>query len=116
MEGFGVKTRLEDGLLALSDLLQSGGGSCRPETEERLAGCAKDWEAAGLHTGAALLSRTAQILALRRHGGGGDPAELMEAAGKAARYTRLCLQKYALDAACARLCGEENKEESQCGN
>lgn len=102
-----MRTLLEDGLLALSDLLQSGGGSCHPETEQRLERCAEAWERAGLHTGSQLLSQTAQALARRRHGGGADPLELMELTGKAARYARLCLRKHALDAALARLCGDD---------
>ena len=106
-----MKVLLDDGLAALSDLLQSGAGSCHPETEERLEKLSREWEDAGLHTGAALLSRIAGALAARRHGGGHDPMALMEVVGQAVRYTRLCRQKYSLDAAGERLCRDENKED-----
>ena len=33
-----MKRLLEDGLAALCDLLQSGGGTCHPETENRQIG------------------------------------------------------------------------------
>lgn len=99
-----MKGILEDGINALADLLQSGAASCCPETEERLARLAKEWEAAGLHTGGALLTELSAALAQRRHGGrAGDPLTIMALTGRAARYTRLCLQKYGLDAARARL-------------
>lgn len=94
-----MKTLLDDGLAALSDLLQSGTASCHPETETRLARLAKDWEATGLHTGAKLLEELAQALAQRRHGGNVTAWNLMDLAGKAARYTRFCIQKYGLDSA-----------------
>lgn len=98
-----MKQLLDDGMAVLCDLLQSGGGSCHPETEERLVRLARDWEAAGLHTGAGLLGETAEALAQRRHGGDRDPRTLMERVSLAARYIRICRQKYCLDAACARL-------------
>lgn len=112
-----MKGILEDGLNALADLLQSGASSCHPETEERLERLAKEWEAAGLHTGAELLTNLGQALAQRRHGGGaGDPLNIMSLTGKAARYTRLCLQKYGLDAARERLnqAAEPEEDSEEC--
>lgn len=108
-----MKILLDDGLAVLSDLLQSGAGSCHPETEERLEKLSRDWEDAGLHTGAALLSELAGALAARRHGGGRDPITLMALVGRAARYTKLCQQKYCLDAAGGRLCREDDQEEDE---
>lgn len=98
-----MKHLLDDGLAVLCDLLQSGGGTCHPETESRLERLSRDWEDAGLHTGSALLKETAGLLAQRRHGGEQDPLALMDAVSRAARYTRLCRQKYSLDAAGERL-------------
>ena len=102
---------LEDGLSALSDLLQSGAGSCHPETEERLSQLAQAWEGAGLHTGSQLLFQVSEALSVRRHGGEENPAALMELVGRAARYIRLCQQKYALDQAERRLCQQKYEEE-----
>ncbi len=99
-----MKGILEDGINALADLLQSGAASCCPETEEHLTRLAREWEATGLHTGAALLMDLSAALAQRRHGGeAGDLLHIMALTGKAARYTRLCLQKYGIDTARERL-------------
>lgn len=106
-----MKELLDEGLFVLSDLLQSGAGSCHPETGERLQGLSQDWEASGLHTGAQLLTQIAQALEARRHGGAGDPMLLMELVGNAARYTQFCQQKYCLDAAGRRLLQTENEED-----
>jgi len=106
-----MKALLEEGLFTLSDLLQSGAGSCPPETGERLQRLSRDWEASGLHTGAELLGQIAQALEARRHGGTGDPVLFLERVGKAVRYTQLCQQKYCLDAAGRRLRRTENEED-----
>lgn len=111
-----MKALLDEGTFVLSDLLQSGAGSCHPETGERLRKLARDWEASGLHTGAGLLEDIAQALEARRHGGTPDPTGLMERVWTAVRYTQLCRQKYCLDAAGRRLCQtgpERDKEEEQ---
>lgn len=106
-----MKALLDDGLSVLSDLLQSGAGSCHPETEARLERLAQDWEDAGLHTGAKLLTQLSQALAQRRHGGATGPLELMEFTSAAARYIRFCQQKYGLDAAGERLMQAEEQED-----
>ncbi len=108
-----MKRLLEDGLAALCDLLQSGGGTCHPETENRLERLSRDWEDAGLHTGSKLLSETAALLAQRRHGGTQDPLALMDTVSQAARYTRLCYQKYSLDAAGERLKNTTQEEDHE---
>ena len=108
-----IRALLDDGLSVLSDLLQSGAGSCHPETEARLNRLSQDWEDAGLHTGAKLLSQLAQALEQRRHGGGADSLKLMEHTAAAARYIRFCQQKYGLDAAGERLCQTSEEDEEQ---
>lgn len=106
-----MKRLLDDGLAVLCDLLQSGGGTCHPETGDRLERLSRDWEDAGLHTGSALLMEVAGLLAQRRHGADQDPLALMDAVSRAARYTKLCRQKYSLDAAGARLNNTETDQE-----
>ena len=69
-------------------MLQSGAGTCHPETAERLHELSRDWEASGLHTGARRLDEIAQVLEDRRHGGTADPLALMALVGDAARYTQ----------------------------
>lgn len=110
-----MKALLDEGLLVLSDLLQSGAGTCHPETAERLHELSRDWEASGLHTGARRLDEIAQVLEDRRHGGTADPLALMALVGDAARYTQFCQQKYCLDTAGRRLCqtGQAYEEEPQ---
>ena len=106
-----MKALLDDGLSVLSDLLQSGVGSCHPETEARLNRLSQSWEDAGLHTGSTLLAQLAQALAQRRHGGESGPLDRMEKTGTAVRYIRFCQQKYGLDAAKARLNQVEEQED-----
>lgn len=110
-----IRALLDDGLSVLSDLLQSGAGSCHPETEARLERISQDWDDAGLHTGAKLLTQLSQALAQRRHGGDAGSLALMGHASAAARYIRFCQQKYGLDAAGERLCqsAEEYDEEQE---
>ena len=107
-----MKDLLEEGMEALSDLLQSGALSVHPETEARLARLAQDFEDSGLHTGGKLLQAVADALSARRHGG--ETAPLLSCAGPAARYIHLCQQKYALDAAGEQLLQSENEEEDPC--
>lgn len=108
-----MRRLLDDGLAVLCDLLQSGGGTCHPETESRLERTAQEWEDAGLHTGAKLLGETAALLAQRRHGAAQDPLALMDTVSRAARYTRLCQQKYSLDAAGERLKNTNQEEDHE---
>ena len=107
-----MRRLLDDGLSALADLLQSGGGSCPPETEERLRTLSEAWEDAGLHTGSSLLGDIARTLAERRHGGNRDPLALMALTDRAVRYTRYCQQKCALDDAGAALGADQDKEDT----
>ncbi len=106
-----MKALLDDGLSVLSDLLQSGAGSCHPETEDRLNRLSQDWESIGLHTGSKLLAQIAQTLAQRRHGGQAGPLDLLEQTGTAVRYIQFCQQKYGLDAAKAKLNQVEEQED-----
>ena len=108
-----MKALLDEGLLVLSDLLQSGAGTCHPETAERLQKLSQDWEASGLHTGARRLDEIAKTLEDRRHGGTADPLALMALVGDAARYTQFCQQKYCLDTAGRRLCQTEQAYEEE---
>ncbi len=78
---------------ALADLLRSGLNTAAPAAAERLRDLAGQCEAAGLHTGAALLGELAAQLAARAHALDKDDLPLTETLCRLARYCELCAEK-----------------------
>lgn len=86
----------------LGDLLRSGLDTGGPASAEKLRALAGRCEAAGLHTGAALLTELADGLTARPHALQKNDLPLVDTLCRLARYEALCRQKLQEEAIVAR--------------
>lgn len=96
----------------LGDLLRSGLDTGGPPAVEKLRALGGRCEAAGLHTGAALLTELADGLAARPHALQKDDLPLADALCRLVRYEELCRQRLQEEAVVARWqCLAEEQEQ-----
>lgn len=90
--------------LALTDVMQSGLATWGDSG--RFANLAESCEAHGLHTGAALMKKTAELIKSRAHGLEKDDMPLASVICRAVRYIALCREKSQEDEILARWADE----------
>ncbi len=96
----------------LGDLLRSGLDTGGPSAAEKLRALSGRCEAAGLHTGAALLDELAGKLAARPHALQKDDLPLTDTLCRLVRYEELCRQKLQEESVVARWqCLAEEQEQ-----
>lgn len=92
-----MRALFDDMELALTDLLQTGFATAGPDAVDRLSALSRRTEAAGLHTGSALLKTISDLLEQRAHRTEKSDMELTSAVCRLEHYITLCRERMTED-------------------
>lgn len=92
-----MRVLLEDMELALTDLMQTGLATAGPDAVKRFGELSRKGEAAGLHTGSALLKMISEFLEQRAHTTEKSDRELTSAVCRLEHYITLCRERLTED-------------------